>query len=252
MFTALFYKAGGIPWKLAKLPGAANTCYVGVSFARREDGGFMQSSLTQVFNDKGEGTILRGGLAKKSEEDREVHLDAVAAKSLLADAIENYRKANNQRIPDRVVVHKTSGFDSNELRGFNEAAEEAGVRYRDLLALNRSTFRFFRAGAYPPLRGTHILFDEKISVLYTRGSVPFYRKYPGAYVPTTLQIRCFQTDTTQSNLAAEILALSKLNWNKTQLDSLFPITLEGSRRIGDIYRWCPNAPDDAVSYAFFM
>lgn len=80
LFGALFYKAGGIPWKLQKPPGSLNTCYVGISFSRREGGGYSHSSLTQIFNDKGEGTILRGGLAHKSDEDHEVHLPKDAAK----------------------------------------------------------------------------------------------------------------------------------------------------------------------------
>lgn len=252
LFTGIFYKAGGIPWKLAKAPGANNTCYVGVSFARREDGGYMHSSLTQVFNDKGEGTILRGGLARKSEEDKEVHLERRVAFSLLSEAIENFMQANSQKAPDRVVVHKSSGFDHQETAGFNDAAEGLGVRFKDFMAINRCKMRLFRKGAYPPLRGTHVILDEMTSILYTRGSVPFYRKYPGAYVPTTLQIRQFQTDRTMSALASEILALTKLNWNKTQFDSLYPITLQGSRRIGEVYRWCPNPPADAVSYALFM
>lgn len=252
LFTAIFYKAGGIPWKLQKPPGSLNTCYVGVSFARREDGGFMHSSLTQVFNDKGEGTILRGGLAKKSEEDYEVHLPQDSATNLLRDAIQNYAKANNGRYPDRVVVHKSSGYDTAELEGFNAAADECKVQQRDFVALNSSAVRLFRCGAYPPLRGTHLLLDDMHSILYTRGSVPFFRKYPGPYVPRSLQIRYFQNDRSQSEIAAEILALTKLNWNKTQFDSFYPITLGGSRRIGEIHKWCLNPPTDPLSYALFM
>ena len=252
LFSALFYKAGGIPWKLQRPPGAQSTCYVGISFARREEGGFMHSSLTQVFNDKGEGTILRGGIAHKSEEDHEVHLPLESAKKLLAEAIQNYAKANDQKIPDRVVIHKSSGFDKAELDGFNQAAEEAKVRFRDFTALTRSSFRLFRIGAYPPLRGTHVILDEKNSILYTRGSVAFFRKHPGPYVPRTLLIRYYQTDRTQSDIAAEILALTKLNWNKTQFDSFYPITLGGSRRIGEIYRWCVSPPVEPITYANFM
>lgn len=252
LFGALFYKAGGSLWKLQKPPGSVNTCYVGISFAVREEGGYMHSSLTQVFNDKGEGTILRGGIAHKSEEDREVHLPKDSAKKLLSDAVRNYMSANDQRLPDRVVVHKSSGYDKAEMEGFNEAADEHDVRFRDLLALGRSNVRFFRYGAYPPLRGTHIILDEENSLLYTRGSVAFYRKYPGPYVPRALHIRYFQTDRSQSELAGEILALTKLNWNKTQFDSFYPITLGGSKRIGEIYRWCPQSPDEAITYAFFM
>ncbi|MBE2203535.1 MAG: hypothetical protein IAE94_04290 [Chthoniobacterales bacterium] len=252
LFGGLFYKAGGIPWKLLRPPSGKRTCYVGISFSVREEGGYMHSSLTQVFNDKGEGTILRGGMAHKSEEDHEVHLSKEAAEKLLADAIQNYKKANDDHLPDRVVVHKSSGYDRAELDGFNKAADAVGVKFCDLVALNRSDIRFFRHGSYPPLRGSHILLDEMNSVLYTRGSVPFYRKYPGPYVPRPLHVRYFQTERSQTELALEILALTKLNWNKTQFDSLYPITLGGSRRIGEIYKWCHDPPSDPLSYAFFM
>jgi len=252
LFGGLFYKAGGVPWKLLRPPAGRKTCYVGISFAVREEGGYMHSSLTQVFNDKGEGTILRGGVASKSEEDREVHLPRSSAEKLLSDAIQNYSQANDGRMPDRLVVHKSSGYDQGEITGFTAAADAKGISFCDLIALNRSDIRCFRYGAYPPLRGTHVLLDGMTSILYTRGSVPFYRKYPGPYVPRSLQLRCFQTERSQSELALEILALTKLNWNKTQFDSFYPITLGGSRRIGEIYKWCPNAPSDPMSYAFFM
>jgi hypothetical protein len=252
LFSALFYKAGGIPWKLQRPPGSLNTCYVGISFARREEGGYMHSSLTQVFNDKGEGTILRGGMAHKSEEDHEVHLPKDSATKLLADAIQNYAKANDQRLPDRVVVHKSSGYDQAEIDGLNEAVKQYNVRFHDYVALTRAALRLFRIGAYPPLRGTHVILDDTNSLLYTRGSVPFYRKHPGPYVPRTLHIRYFETDRSQSEIASEILALTKLNWNKTQFDSFYPITLGGSRRIGEIYRWCANPPSNPITYAYFM
>lgn len=123
LFGGLFYKAGGAPWKLLNSPSGKSTCYVGISFSVREEGGFLHTSLTQVFNDKGEGTILRGGVAHKSEDDHEVHLPKESAERLLANAIENYRKANDGRSPDRVVIHKSSGFDDGELRGFNAVVE---------------------------------------------------------------------------------------------------------------------------------
>ncbi|MCW1924617.1 hypothetical protein OKA05_18780 [Luteolibacter arcticus] len=252
LFGALFYKAGGIPWKLMKTPGGHRTCYVGISFSIRPEGGTFHSCLTQVFNDRGEGTILRGGLALKSEEDHEYHLSADSSEQLLSNALCSYASANSETFPDRVVIHKSSGYDEGELRGFNAAAEKHAVRFRDFLALRDSRLRLFRTGAYPPLRGTHLIMDDQNSILYTRGSVPFYRKYPGPYVPRSLHIRYFQSDSAQSELAEEILALTKLNWNKTQFDSFYPITLGGSKRIGEIYQWCPDAPADPISYSFFM
>lgn len=252
LFGALFYKGGGIPWKLEKTPGGYSTCYVGVSFAVRPEGGAFHSCLTQVFNDRGEGTVLKGGLATKSMDDYEYHLSPEAAEELLTNALSNYATANDQRMPERVVIHKSSGYDDGELKGFHAAAERASVRFRDFLSLRSSFLRLFRAGSYPPLRGTHMILDETNSLLYTRGSVPFYRKYPGPYVPRSLHIRYFHNDSTQPDLAQEILALTKLNWNKTQFDSFYPITLGGSKRIGEIYQWCPNPPSESISYSYFM
>ncbi|MFD0892923.1 hypothetical protein KBB96_16005 [Luteolibacter ambystomatis] len=252
LFTALFYKSGGVPWKLQRAPGSLSTCYIGIAFSKREGTGFSHSSLTQIFNDRGEGTILRGGLASRSDDDHEVHLAEKDAFLLLEDAIKNYAGANRGSIPQRVVLHKTSSFDLAEKKGFNDACDAAGIRFLDLLAVNASPLRLFRSGTYPPLRGTHAIFDDANSILYTRGSIPFYRKYPGPYVPKSLHIRYYQTDRPQEDLAAEILALTKLNWNRTQFDSFDPITIGGSKRIGDIYRWCLNAPTRPISYSFFM
>jgi len=105
-----------------------------------------------------------------SEEDHEVHLPKESAVKLLTGAINNYASANDKRLPDRVVIHKSSGFDKAELDGFNEAAESQTVRFRDYMALTRSQIRFFRYGSYPPLRGTHIIFDEKTR-FYIRAAV---------------------------------------------------------------------------------
>ena len=145
----------------------------------------MHSCLTQIFNDKGEGTILRGGMAHKSEEDREVHLPKDAATKLLDNAIQNYMSANDDRLPDRVVIHKSSGYNAAEQDGFNEVTDRSGVKFRDLLALGRSNIRLFRHGPYPPLRGTHIILDDENSLLYTRGSVPILPK-----ISWTLRASC--------------------------------------------------------------
>jgi hypothetical protein len=181
-----------------------------------------------------------------------VHLPRDTAENLLKRAIENYKIANDGRNPDRVVIHKSSGYDEAEIDGFNAAADAFSIKYADFLALTPSDIRLFRYGAYPPLRGTHLILDESCSILYTRGSVPFYRKYPGAYVPKSLKIRYYQTESSQHELATEIMALTKLNWNKTQFDSFLPITLGGSRQIGTIYKWCPDPPSSSITYAFFM
>ncbi len=42
-------------------------------------------------------------------------------------------------------------------------------------------------------------------------------------------------------IAAETLALTKLNWNHSELDGLLPITLHAASKVKTILRWLPDA-----------
>jgi hypothetical protein len=110
----------------------------------------------------------------------------------------------------------------------------------------------FRKGEYPPLRGTLLELDSAEGVLYTTGSVDFYRTYPGQYIPSPVLIRGSHLDESLSQNAKDILALSKMNWNKTQLDGRLPITLEASRQVGGILKYVDSGFDVQNPYRFFM
>ena len=59
--TALYYKAmQTVPWKLKRDINLPMACYVGISFYRSRDKKSIQTSLAQIFNEKGNGVILRG------------------------------------------------------------------------------------------------------------------------------------------------------------------------------------------------
>ena len=72
--TALYYKAGGTPWRLARSVSDFPSCYIGIGFYRSRDQQRIHTSVAQVFNERGQGMILRGGEAYKSEDDRQLHL----------------------------------------------------------------------------------------------------------------------------------------------------------------------------------
>jgi hypothetical protein len=54
--------------------------------------------------------------------------------------------------------------------------------------------RLFRMGEQPPLRGTMLSLTDTRHILYTRGAVPFYKTYPGMYVPNALPFRLVDVD----------------------------------------------------------
>ncbi|HOC54733.1 MAG TPA: hypothetical protein PKI20_03830 [Verrucomicrobiota bacterium] len=250
-FTALYYKAKGIPWRLLRRPSEIDSAYIGISFYLSPDKEKTHTSVAQVFNERGEGMIVRGGEAKRSEEDRQVHLTADAIAKLVINVLAEYKRVH-KNLPARVVVHKTSGFNDEEKQGCNDALKPMGVDCHDYLAIGDSLFRLYRHGEYPPLRGTFVQMDTDNWYLYTRGSIDFYMAYPGMYVPRSLEIIAAEADQAPRKLAEETLALTKMNWNNTQFDNGLPITIKAARQVGGILKYAGDLPEIEASYAYYM
>lgn len=250
-YVALYYKSGGVPWRLIRDLSAMTTCYIGISFYRALDGSSLLTSSAQVFDERGQGIILMGGPASITKEDRTVHLAAEEAYKLLKNSLVAYRREHGN-FPARLIIHKSSRHDAAEIEGFIKAMQECSVdpELADLLSISKSFTRLFRANIYPPLRGTllHVSNDE--FVLYTRGSVSFFEAYPGMYVPRPLRCRLDRSSQTAAFLAEEILGLSKMNWNNTQFDGDQPITIRASRQVGNILKYCDGTSQ--TSYRYYM
>lgn len=252
LHTALYYKAGGVPWRLPRRSDDLTACFVGVSFYRNPEDDTLQTSVAQIFNQRGDGMIVRGGPAERNREDRQPHLSAQHAQALLSDSLKRYR-TEHRTIPARVVLHKTSSYTQSEIEGFQQAADDAGLEILELIWIpSGETLRLFRRGANPPLRGTLLTLDEQRHVLYTYGSVPFYRTYPGHYIPVPLAFRTVSTESSPEQIGDELLALTKMNWNQTQMNTRKPITLETTRKVGDVLRRLPRDVQPQGRYAFYM
>ena len=251
-FSALYYKAGGIPWRLLRNPSELSSCYAGVSFYRTLDGDRVLTSIAQVFNERGEGVIVRGAQAKETKIDRQPHLSEKDAYELLTRAIATYRN-EHKHTPARIVIHKTSTHTPGEAKGFQNAAMCERIDVVDLIAIARSHTRLYRQGVYPPLRGTLLQLTVDLAILYLRGSVEFFEAYPGMYVPRPLELKLEHTESTTRQIANEILALSKLNWNNTQFDGGEPITVRAARQVGAILKCIPeDGGQIQPGFRFFM
>ena len=250
--TALYYKAGGIPWRIIRVASELTACFIGISFYRSLDGDRLLTSIAQVFNERGEGLIVKGGPAKLDKDDRTPHLSADDAASLIAGAIRAYRR-EHKTSPARLVIHKTSRINAEELAGFRAAADEERVEIVEAISVRRSLTRLFREGVYPPLRGTFLDLGATTGLLYLRGSVNFFETYPGMYVPRPLEFEIALSDSTTRRIAEEMLSLSKLNWNNTQFDGGEPITVRAARRVGDILK-CLSEDEQLpqAGFRFFM
>ena len=250
--TALYYKSGPtIPWKLEQDSARATSCAVGISFYRSRDRQTLRTSLAQIFDELGNGLILRGTPIEIDKNDRVPRLSAEQAHDLLIAALNEYRVAL-RTFPARVVIHKSSNFTEEEIDGLEAAAREMKIDAVDFVTVMDSKLRLFRDGNYPPFRGTFAPLDEQRHLLYTRGSVWYYQTYPGLYVPQPIELRIVQSEESPSFIAKEILGLTKMNWNNTQFDGKYPVTLGCSRKVGEIMKYLKESDTPQIRYGFYM
>nr|WP_288812830.1 hypothetical protein [uncultured Sphingobacterium sp.] len=250
--TALYYKGlQTIPWKLEVDENKPRVCFVGIGFYKSRDKKTIQTSLAQIFNENGKGVILRGTPVMEDKDDRKPHLTYDQSLSLLKDALTKYKFATGT-MPGRVVLHKTSKYYDDELYGFSQAMQDLGITEYDIVTVMETDLRFFRNSLYPPVRGALFSLTESRHILYTRGSVHQYQTYPGMYIPSPLEIRIIDAVSSSKTVCKEILGLTKMNWNNTQFDNKYPITIGCARRVGEIMKYLGENDVPKESYAFYM
>lgn len=210
-----------------------------------------KTSLAQIFNENSKGVILRGTPVIEDKEDRKPHLTFEQSYFLLKDALSKYKFATGT-MPARLVLHKTSKYYEDEVEGFKKAMNEMGITEFDIVTVMETDLRFFRNNLYPPVRGSLFTLTEERYVLYTRGSVHQYQTYPGMYIPAPLEIRIVKRASSAKTVCREILGLTKMNWNNTQFDNKYPITIACARKVGEIMKYVGENEIPKESYAFYM
>ena len=251
--VAMYYKAGGLPWRLEKL--GRDTCFIGISFFRdlSKRSHLMHTSLAQVFSGEGDAVVIRGREFEwKHEWERSPHLGREDAANLIVLALAEYSKATAGARPRRVVVHKTSAFWPLEREGFTDGLVSASVREYDFVNLQQLGVRFFREGKYPPLRGTYCCLNSEKHILFTLGYIPFIGTYPRPYVPEPWELCSHFGDTPPRRLFEEILSLTKMNYNNAFGTDNEPITIRFARKVGEILSYIPEGQPIQPSYRFYM
>lgn len=245
--VALFYKAGGVPWRADMRVDDA--CFVGISFhhLRTQDEDVMYSSLAQAFSSDGEGFALRGESVPYDEETNQAYLTAEKARSLMATVLEAYRNRAG-RDPVRVVVHKTTLFTEEERAGISLALETVPSTHL-ITVRSDHDFRLLRHGTYPPHRGA-LCHVADTAFLYTVGYQPQHLTYPGPHVPVPIEIVTDVDDV--EAVASDLLCLTKMNWNSARSASALPVTLSFARKVGAIISEVPPGVDQHPSFRYYM
>ncbi len=253
--VGLYYKAGGIPWRIRSR--GPETCYVGITFhhLRTNKRSLVYSSLAQAFSTNGGGFALKGNAMDpgQGEQGRTPHMNTQQAMELGNKVLAEYQ-ARNGALPKRVVLHKSSRFRDEEQKGFNEAFKD--IPMVRLVALTPSNVRLVTHATYPPARGTLLTVEDSRYFLFTSGYVKELNTYPGPHIPIPVELILHgehsQADVREA--AIEALGLGRLNWNTSDLRSSQPVTLGFARRVGGIMAEYGLSSDQEPdpSYRYYM
>jgi hypothetical protein len=232
--SAVFYKAGGRPWKLNAI--REGVCYIGLAFKQVNYGHDPRTACcaAQMFLDSGDGVVFKGAIGPWYRGKRGLyHLDRNSAKEVVEKCVSAYTAKNNGIPPKELFIHGRIALDDDEWAGFLDGVgpetKVIGVRIRP-----DSNFKLYRLGDHPVLRGIAYLLDDRRGFLWTRGMVPRLRTYPGREVPNPVLVDVCRGNADIRTVMTDILALTKLNYNACTFADGLPVTLKFADAIGDI------------------
>lgn len=238
--TTCFFKAGGKPWQLAaSRPGV---CYVGIvfkkDFSSPEPGNACCGA--QMFLDSGDGVVFRGAVGPwttKSEFD--FHLPKENAKALMAMVVEAYRYNHGGEAPKELFIHGKTRFSEEEWAGFKETVPE-GTNVVCVRIRQDSGMKLYRHGTMNIGRGLGWVKSPRLGYLWTKGFVPRLNTYAGREVPNPLAIEISMGEADMSQVMADVLALTKLNYNGCIYGDGVPVTLRFADSVGEILTAAPR------------
>ena len=165
------------------------------------------------------------------------------------------------RLPRRVVIHKRTHFTEDEQKGLSQGLE--GVQNVELIEINdEESIRFLASkvqdnkpviDTFPMPRGAAIILADNAALLWVHGHAPSIKNPRFKYfqgkrrIPAPLFITRYRGQSDLSQVATEILGLSKMNWNHFDYYSRLPASLDSASaiaRVGQYLNHFGPAPYD--------
>ena len=249
--TTSFYKADGKPWRIAEV--REGVCYVGLVFKRIENAKGRDNACcgAQMFLGSGEGVVFKGAVGPwYSEIDKSFHLSKEKAAELMALVVEAY-VGKHGKPPTELFIHGQIRFGGDEWSGFASTVPAAtklvGVQIR-----RQNEIKLFRYGKKPVLRGTAIIVSDRMAYLWTVGFTPRLETYPGREVPNPMTVDIVRGNADLETVLADLMALTKLNFNSAIFSDGLPVTLRFADLVGEILTAGPTDMKAPLPFKFYI
>jgi hypothetical protein len=249
--TGIFYKAGAKPWTLSDIRDGV--CYIGLVFKKTNNpkDGNEACCGAQMFLHTGEGIVFKGAVGSwASERIGEFHLPKDKAADIVKRCIDAYKAWHGQP-PKELFIHGRAAFNKTEIEGFRAAAPE-GTSVTGIQIRRPNDLKLFRDGRRAIMRGLALKIDDRNAFLWTSGYVPKLLTYPGREVPTPLKVRVVFGYTDLRQVLADILALTKVNFNACIYADGLPVTLRFADDIGEILTAIPEVSSKPLPFRHYI
>jgi signal peptidase I len=190
----------------------------------------------QMFLNEGDAVVFRGANGPWKTGDFEFHLKAPEAKKLVSRVLETFKDKHGVP-PKEFFIHGRTTFTDDEWGAFQEAAPAGtniiGVRIKT----TKGDVKLFRDGDYPVMRGTALLLDDRNAYLWTNGFVPRLDTYIGPETPNPLFITVLRSTGEPPDIKtvlADIMGLTKINYNACNYSDGLPVTVRFANKVGDV------------------
>jgi len=259
---ALYAKGMRTPWRIESLDD--DTAFVGIGYSvdySSPKAGHILLGCSHLYSARGEGLQFRlGRIENPIYRNRNPYMSLDDARRT-GETIRQLFFDAKLKLPSRVVIHKRTPYRQEEQDGLSAGLEGVQnielleVTFEDSLRYLASTFKDGKLSIdrFPVQRGTTVIQNRDTALLWVHGSAPSaanpsYRYFQGKRrIPTPLMIRRYKGNSDISQIAAELLGLSKMNWNHFEYYSQLPATLLSASaiaRVGPYLSGFGSAPYD--------